>query len=117
MEEISMPRGDPMPGADRLTTAVTGMTVIALVLLVGFGHETIVRRKTLAAADACAASPAVTYDVSKRICRIGNPACLTVFTEANGWEDCFASDPAVREAVSEPFDLDAISRALRAGSG
>jgi hypothetical protein len=117
MEEISMRRGEPMPGADRLMTAVTGMTVIALVLLVGFGHETIMRRKTFAAADACDASPAVRYDVSRRVCRIDNPACLTFFTEANGWEDCFASGAAVREAVSEPFNLDAISRALRAGPG
>jgi hypothetical protein len=119
MKEISMPRGGPIPGADRLMTAMTGMTVIALVLLVGFGRETIMRHKTAAVAEACDASPAVTYDVdvSKRVCRIDNPTCLTFFTEANGWEDCFASGAAVREAVSEPFGLDAIARALRADPG
>jgi hypothetical protein len=104
-----------MPETDRLISVLTGMMVVALALLVGFGHESLVRSKSVAAIDVCSLSPVI-YDASQRVCRVGNSACALPTTDANSWQDCVGAKPAVRVAEAEPFNFKMILQMLRIDS-
>ena len=114
-----------MPRTDKSVTILTGMIIAALyvILLIGFSRESYMRRDATALADAVALTDGmgdgrVTYDASKRVCRIEPPLCAMLFPDEADRRNCMTSIEAIRRLLvsepSAPLTLEGLRRAVRA---
>ena len=87
-----------MPRTDNSITILTGMIIAALyvILLVGFGQESYMRRDATSRADSLVAVGPAIHDVSNRICRVEPPFCAALFADPGERRSCEISLDVMR---------------------